>query len=127
MESTGGTRDIQILNRQVPVILWELAVTEWVSFSAMTDDEKKAWPKACVYDGYLKTIPYKTAWANLWKRVTKEDVAKIKALPNFDAVIFEEITGIKISEGDERKTELLKKADELLAKAHELRAEAEKF
>ena len=111
----------------IPPVLWELVVTEWVPFSKMTDEEKKVWPEAEICDGYLKTYEYKQAWANLWKRVTAEDVAKIKALPNFDAVIFEEITGIKISEGDERKTELLKKADELLAKAHELRAEAEKF
>jgi hypothetical protein len=109
----------------IPPVLWELAVTEWVPFFKMTDAEKKVWPKAEICDGFLKTYEYKEAWANLWKRVTAEDVAKIKALPNFDAEIFFEITGIKIGENDTKKAELIAKANELLQKANELKAQAE--
>ena len=46
-----------------------------------------------------KQIDYKVAWANWWNNANNEkEKRKILALPNFDANIFEEITGIKTSE-----------------------------
>ena len=39
---------------------------------------------------------YKKAWQEAYKGATKEDKDLLQALPNFDAEIFEEITGIKI-------------------------------
>lgn len=72
--------------------------------------------------GYLKTYEYKEAWANLWKKATPEDVKALKALPNFDAKIFEEITGINIEKDDnaEKKEAILKKIAELKAEADKL-------
>ena len=110
----------------LPEIFQNLVITEWVSFSDMTAEEKKEWPKAYVCDGYLKTHDYKAAWATLWKKATKEDIEKTKSLPNFDADIFEEITGIKI-DANPAKSELLAKADELIQKAEELKAQAGKL
>ena len=111
----------------IPNFLLEFSPVEWVEFSKMTDAEKKEFPKAYVCDGYLKKHEYKTAWANLWAKATTEQKKSVEALPNFDAKIFEEITGIKIGSEDSRKSELLRKADELIAKASELKAEAQKL
>ena len=62
----------------------------------MTDEEKIQYPKAYVCDGYLKSFTYKEAWANAFKGATERDIELLKALPNFDTEVFEEITGIKI-------------------------------
>lgn len=40
------------------------------------------------------TFGYKAAWQNWWNEATKEDRGKIINLPQFDAKIFTEITGI---------------------------------
>ncbi len=80
----------------VPSCLWRLEVTRWVEFSAMTDEEKIAYPKAYVCDGYLRRFDYKDAWATLWATMNGAEKASVKALPNFDAKVFEEITGIKV-------------------------------
>jgi hypothetical protein len=62
----------------------------------MADDEKKNNKDAFVTDGYLKTFTYKEAWANAYAKATKEDIILLKALPNWDASVFEEITGITV-------------------------------
>jgi hypothetical protein len=110
----------------IPYFIENLILTEWISESDMTVQEKKDNAHFFTEGGYLKTYDYKEAWANLWKTVTKEDIEQLKALPNFDAEIFEEITGIKIDDNS-KKTELLKKAQELIDKANELKVEAEKM
>ena len=73
----------------------DLKITEWVNFEDMTDEEKKGNPKAYVCGGYLKVYQYKEAWANLWKTLDEEQKNAFKTLPNYDPVIFEDITGIK--------------------------------
>ena len=62
----------------------------------MTDDEKIKHENAYVTNGYLKTVSYKEAWADAFKSASKKDVELLKKIPNFDATVFEEITGIKI-------------------------------
>ena len=76
------------------LIYFEL--TDWVSWADMSEDEKKAHPKAYVCDGYLKTYEYKEAWKRSYENATPEDIELLKALPNFDADVFEKISGIKI-------------------------------
>ena len=66
---------------------------EWVEY---TDDEKKKDKKKALAGGYLKTYTYKKACANWWKGMTKHNRKIIKSMPNFDADVFEDITGIKI-------------------------------
>ena len=70
----------------------------WVSESDMTDEEKKNDPEFHVRGGYLKTLDYKDAWAIAYEKATKEDIEKLKALPNFDADVFYEISGVRIEE-----------------------------
>jgi len=72
----------------------------------------------------LKTMSYKDAWKIAWEEMSKSDKDKILGIKYFDKTIFKKITGIKI---DDKKSELLKKADELIAKANELREEASKI
>ena len=88
------------INRNDPRVQAVLNVgptmTEWVSFSDMTVQEKKDNPKAKVMEGYLKVIPYKEAWLNFWVNATKETRELFLRLPNFDAKIFKEITGIDV-------------------------------
>ena len=63
----------------------------------MTDQEKFDNKNAFVCEGYLKTFSYKEAWANAYKGASKGDIKLLKALPNFDADVFFEITGIRVS------------------------------
>jgi len=77
-------------------IMSNLEPTIWVPDHAMTDKEKEANPKWETTEGYLKTISMKEAWANLWHNLTYKKKQVFKALPNFDAAIFQEITGLKL-------------------------------
>jgi hypothetical protein len=79
-----------------PYFINNILTTEWISWSDMTDEEKKADPNAFVREGYLKTYSYKEAWQNAYSKASKEDIKLLKALPNFNADVFFEITGIKI-------------------------------
>jgi hypothetical protein len=83
-------------NATKPDFICNIILNEWIDWSGMTDDEKKQYPNAYVCKGYLKKYEYKEAWQNAYKKATKEDIKLLKALPNFDAKVFEEITGIKI-------------------------------
>jgi len=72
----------------------------WIYESDMSDKEKADNPHFNTTGGYLKTVPYKEAWKNAYDNATKEDIALLKALPNFDADVFEEITGIRVEEDE---------------------------
>ena len=60
----------------------------------MTDDEKKENPKFYVAKGYLKEISLKESWKIEWEKASEEDKELLKNLPNFNAEVFEEISGI---------------------------------
>lgn len=103
----------------------EFYLNKWIPDSEMTDEEKKADPNFYVREGYLKTFTWKKAWSNFWRDTDEKNRQKFLNLPNFDAEVFLEITGIDVR-GNSKKQELLKKADELIQKAEELKKEAEK-
>jgi len=97
----------------------------WVEESMMTTEEKKEFPSYKTTGGYLKKLEYKDAWGVFWRKTTEENKKKVLSLPNFDASIFKEITGIDVNQNSEAKqkaTELRKKADELLKSAEALEA-----
>ena len=71
-------------------------LTEWVDWIYMSDEEKGNNPNAYVNNGYLRVYTYKEAWANLWSKLTDDQKELFKTLPNFDADIFRDITGIAI-------------------------------
>jgi hypothetical protein len=60
------------------------SLTEWIS------DENKA------EGGYLKTWGYKEAFQQSYNNASDSDKALLLKLPNFDADVFFEISGIRI-------------------------------
>ena len=83
-------------NAQKPDFIYNIILNKWIYWTDMNDEEKKQYPNAFVCDGYLKTFGYKEAWENAYNEATQEDIELLKALPNFDVKVFEEITGIKV-------------------------------
>lgn len=67
-------------------------LTEWIRY---TEDEKDTAAKKTT-GFYLKTYSYKEACAIWWEKMHESDREIIKSIPNFDADIFEEITGIEV-------------------------------
>ena len=70
------------------------AVLKYVWFESMTDEEKAAHPEAEVTGGYLKKNE-KPQYNDWWNSLSDRQKDVIKAIPNFDKVIFKEITGIE--------------------------------
>ena len=68
-------------------------LTEWVAY---TDAEKKADPEKELTEGYLKTRSFEEACQLWWEHLSEKDKKIVQSMPNFDADIFEEITGIKL-------------------------------
>jgi hypothetical protein len=79
----------------------DIPLNVWREKSEMTEEEKKNVTGWETMGGYLKTLGYKEAWAEGWKKATQQQKDWYKSLPNFDAKIFEEITGIFL--GDEAR------------------------
>jgi len=69
----------------------------WIPSYKMTDKEKLENSFWETTEGYLKTITLKEAWGNMWGNLSKENKKAFLDLPNFDAEIFEEITGIDVN------------------------------
>lgn len=72
---------------------------EWVYLSDMTDEEKAAHPEAKTTNGYLKKHTTEGNARKWWAGLSADDRNTIFSLPNFDAEIFKEITGIDVNEG----------------------------
>ena len=66
-------------------------LTEWTYYS---EEEKANDEIKRNIGGYLKQYTYKEACANWWNSLDDEDKEIIKSIPNFNADIFKEITGI---------------------------------
>ncbi|WP_277473035.1 MULTISPECIES: pentapeptide repeat-containing protein [unclassified Paenibacillus] len=47
-------------------------------------------------DNEGKSIEYKAAWATLWESLSNPEKIAVQAIPNFDADVFEVITGIRV-------------------------------
>ena len=68
-------------------------LTEWVYY---TESEKSADPEKERTGGYLRVKTTKEAWADWWSHLSEDAKETIKQIPNFDADIFRDITGIKL-------------------------------
>jgi hypothetical protein len=62
----------------------------------MTDEEKKQHPEHETTGGYLKVLDESECGQIWWDRLTDKEKDVIKALPNFDSEIFEQVTGIRV-------------------------------
>ena len=68
-------------------------LTEWIPY---TEEEKKADPEKELAGGYLKEHTMQEAWANWWAKMTEDNKKIVQEIPNFDAEVFNEITGIEV-------------------------------
>ena len=78
-------------------------LTEWVPARDMSQVEKEQHPEYAITGGYLKRYDYKEAFRKSFEEAKRlpdwpEQLKRLKSLPNFDAKIFEEISGIKEEE-----------------------------
>ena len=72
-------------------------VVELVDESRMTDEEKSANPTYKTTGGYLKVLDESECGQIWWDGLSEYNRDIIRALPNFDAEIFEQVTGIKVN------------------------------
>ena len=73
---------------------------KWIFFRDMTEEEKEENPDAETTNGYLKIMEPKIGVQEWWNCLSEEDKNTILSIPNFDAEIFKEITGIDVNEED---------------------------
>ena len=84
-----STKGVRVLNRNYE--------NNWWIYSAnMSEEEKKAHPEHEYTGGYLKSVSFKEACRIMWDKLTNEEKKEVKKIPNFDADIFKEITGVNV-------------------------------
>lgn len=71
-------------------------VVEWVYEVDMTNEEKEQHPSYETTGGYLKVLNKSECGQIWWNSLPDHQKNVIKAIPNFNAEIFEQCTGIKI-------------------------------
>ena len=69
--------------------------TEWVCSNDMSDEEKERNPEYATTGGYLRKRDNSKACIEWWDELSEYGKSIIRAIPNFDAVKFYEITGIR--------------------------------
>jgi len=77
------------------VVYPDLKICSWVEHNNLPKEEQTNITSQM--GGKLKTLTYKEAWKEYWNRASEEDKQWFQNLPNFDAKIFEKITGIDIA------------------------------
>ncbi len=99
--------DILVFNKPCKRSVWENAVkpdfllftlTYWVPVYEMTEKEIAGDPVCVVRGGQLRRRDYKEAFKLSWDNADPEDRIKVKDLPNFDADVFFEISGIRVED-----------------------------
>ena len=71
-------------------------IVDWIYSKDMTDEEKSEHPTHETTGGYLKVLDESECAQVWWNDLTDYDKNIIKSIPNFDADIFEQCTGIRI-------------------------------
>lgn len=73
---------------------------EYVLSRDMTNEEKAEHPEAEITGGYLKKSYDPKKVQDWWNNLLEEERKTVKSLPNFDAKIFREFTGIEVGKDD---------------------------
>ena len=73
-------------------------VVEWIYSEDMTDEEKAEHPTHETTGGYLKVLDESECGQLWWGSLSDRQKNIIKAIPNFDAEIFFQCTGIRVDE-----------------------------
>ena len=72
-------------------------LTVWVSHDTATEEDKEVHKKEIeTCGGFLKTLEYKEAWKLAYDKTNDKEKIQLFNLPNFDADIFKEISGIDV-------------------------------
>ena len=85
----------------IPFLRFKLV--EWIPEKHMLPEEKEQHPKYATVGGYLKKYDYKEAFRKSFEEAKQlpdwpEQLKRLRALPNFNFKIFEEISGITAEE-----------------------------
>jgi hypothetical protein len=107
--NTHQVKTINVFNQPCNIEVWNNSekpsfiyfdLTKFISYEKMTEEEKQEYPNAEIIGGYLKKMDYQEAFQKSYNDLSEEErinqTALLKALPNFDADIFFEISGIRI-------------------------------
>ena len=73
-------------------------VVEWIYSEDMTDEEKAEHPTHKTTGGYLKVLDESECSQLWWGSLSDRQKNIIKAIPNFDAEIFFQCTGVRVDE-----------------------------
>ena len=76
------------------IISSDFKLTEWIPY---TEEEIEKDESKKLIGGYLKSYTYKEACRNWWNGMSSKNKAIICSMPNFDANVFKEITGIEVT------------------------------
>ncbi|MCC0642191.1 hypothetical protein [Clostridioides sp. ES-S-0049-03] len=72
-------------------------LTKWINIENMSEEEMENNPEYLINHGYLKVFStFKEMYKDMWDSLTEEEKKIIMDIPNFDADIFKEITGIEV-------------------------------
>jgi hypothetical protein len=108
--NTHQVKTINVFNKPCDIELWNSSikpnfiyfdVVKFIEYKSMTDDEKYLHTEAKTRGGYLKKLDYKEAFQKSYNNLSEEErieqTALLKALPNFNADVFFEISGIRLT------------------------------
>ena len=79
----------------IKILNWNYENNWWIYSENMSEEEKATHPEHETTGGYLKSVPFKEACAIMWSNLTDKEKEEVRRIPNFDADIFEKITGIR--------------------------------
>ena len=96
-------------------------IIKWISSSDMTNQEKEDNQSHITTGGYLKSYDYKEAFQKSWDEADEEDRKKIFNLPNFDAEVFKDISGIDVNKDSNKSKKIAELEDKAQYIADELK------
>jgi hypothetical protein len=79
-----------------PSWIYKPTPTTWVPESQMSEEEKADNPSFSTCGGYLRKNDMREEWRKVYESATEEEIQMVRDLPNFDADVFEEITGLDL-------------------------------
>ena len=102
-----NTPAIRMFNKEIPTVISfneiELPeflyfdLTEWIpSGKGTPEEEEKNRQEIETCGGFLRELEFKEAFQRAYAQASEEEKTQLKSLPNFDADIFFEISGIKV-------------------------------
>lgn len=71
----------------------------WVWDDDMTDEEKEVHPEYKTTGGFLKVLDTSDCCIRWWESLDESDRDVVRSIPNFNAAIFKQITGIDATKG----------------------------